>query len=1012
MDNSTINSQSALKLAIDAAGLGRFEYNHTTKQIVINDRVRSWLKIQVFEPIQLNEFVKSIKNYSQFVDSVNNAFENGTSAFLLEFESNCSPSKAFQLNGQIVIENQTITGIIQPTENKKESLAENYFQITNAVPAIVWITDADGYCTYLNQQWGTFTGLPIDISEGFGWLNAIHPDDRKNAENIFIECNTNRKDYKVDIRIQTMSGDYRWCIDRGIPKFSSDGTYEGMVGTVIDVHDEKLAGERSRYREEELNSIVESATFPIGVYIGKELRIKIANKSMIKAWGKGDDVIGKLYTEILPELSDQEIFSELQYVFSSGKPIHHENKKVDILINQTLTTHYFNYSFTPVFDSNGNVYGVMNTAADVTDLNLAKSKSQQNELRFEKLVETAPAAIGVFVGRDLLIETHNKTFALIVGKGNDIAGKPLRDVMPELLSEGQPFLKILDDVYTTGIPFETFGTQVKIVQNGIMSFNYYDFTYTPMFDENGEVYAILDIAIDVTSNVIAQNKVLESEKSLRNTILKAPVAMCILKQPNFIVEIANDRMLELWKVESSIIGNPIFDFVPEAQEQGFDTLLLRVINNGETITASETLFTTLRDGDLTNVYVDFVYEPFKDNDETITGIIVVAHDVTQQVLSRRKIEDAEERARLAIDAADLGVYELNLENDEIISSDRFDEIMGVPKNQNRSETSKMIHDDDKEIRENALRKALSTGNLDYEARIKRHDNSQVWFRAKGKIIMDDAGKPKTLIGVVQDISEQKQFAEELTRLVFRRTMELQRSNEDLQQFAHVASHDLKEPVRKIKFYSNMLQDQFSSLLPPKALGHLNKIHNATDRMFSMIDGVLKYSSIRGSAKDIEKIDLNTIFADVESDLEVLINQKGADIVREKLPEIEGAAVLIHQLFYNLINNALKFSTTDEQPLIAVTAELLTKFDIEMVKITIADNGIGIDSDYITKIFNPFIRLNPKDKYEGTGLGLSLCKKIIEQHFGIIEATGSSGEGAIFTIILPLKQHNEHFHPTV
>ena len=210
----------------------------------------------------------------------------------------------------------------------------------------------------------------------------------------------------------------------------------------------------------------------------------------------------------------------------------------------------------------------------------------------------------------------------------------------------------------------------------------------------------------------------------------------------------------------------------------------------------------------------------------------------------------------------------------------------------------------------------------------------------------------------------------------------------------------------------MLQDQFSSLLPPKAIGHLNKIHNATDRMFSMIDGVLKYSSIRGSAKDIEKIDLNTIFADVESDLEVLINQKGADIVREKLPEIEGAAVLIHQLFYNLINNALKFSTTDEQPLIAVTAELLTKFDIEMVKITIADNGIGIDSDYITKIFNPFIRLNPKDKYEGTGLGLSLCKKIIEQHFGIIEATGSSGEGAIFTIILPLKQHNEHFHPTV
>ena len=237
-------------------------------------------------------------------------------------------------------------------------------------------------------------------------------------------------------------------------------------------------------------------------------------------------------------------------------------------------------------------------------------------------------------------------------------------------------------------------------------------------------------------------------------------------------------------------------------------------------------------------------------------------------------------------------------------------------------------------------------------------------------------------------------------------MELQRSNEDLQQFAHVASHDLKEPVRKIKFYSNMLQDQFSSILPAKAVGHLAKIHNATDRMFSMIDGVLKYSSIRGSTNDIEKIDLNTLFRDVESELEVLINQKFAVILRDNLPEIEGAPVLIHQLFYNIVNNALKFSTTEKQPIINITAELLKKFNVEMVKITIADNGIGLDPDYVTKIFNPFIRLNPKDKYEGTGLGLSLCKKIIEQHYGIIEAIGSEGQGATFNIILPLQQSSE------
>lgn len=1006
-------TENAQNLAIDAAGLGRFEYNHQKKEIEINDRVRSWLNIEAFGSIHINHFLKSIKNSSELLNQLNNAFANDLQRISIDVASEFGVPQFLRINGQMSDDKITMIGIIQPRSTPIENTPETYFQLTNTVPAIVWTTDSNGYCTYLNQQWTEYTGMSVNTSEGFGWLNAIHPEDRKQAEADFLHCNSKHIPYKVNFRVKNVSGDYRWCIDHGVPQFSENGNFIGMVGTVVDIHEERLASEKSKYREEELNSIVESATFPIGVYIGTELRIKIANKSMIDAWGKGDDVIGKLYTELLPELENQEIFSELQQVVLTGIPIHHQNKKVELFINQELKTHYFNYSFTPLLNSDGTVSGVMNTAADVTDLNKAKSKSQQNEQRFTKLVETAPVAIGVFFGRELFIETYNKTFEQIVGKGSNISGKRLCDVMPELLSEGQPFLKILDDVFTTGIPFETFGTQVKIVQNGQMTYNYYNFTYTPMFDENGDVYAILDIAVDVTENVIAQNMVRESEKSLRNTILKAPVAMCILKQPNFIVEIANDRMIDLWHVSPEILNKPIFDYLPEGKEQGFDKLLLKVVDNGETIKAYETAFSQIRNGELQTIYVDFVYEPFRDNDEKITGVIIVAHDVTQQVLARRKIEEAEARARLAIDAADLGVYEVNYNDPlDIKYSPRFKEIWGLSEIKDRLQLIEKIHPDDRKKRELAHLNSYETGNLDYEARIKKDDGSQSWIRAKGKVLLDDAGNPLTLIGVIQDITEQKQFAEELTRLVFQRTLELQRSNEDLQQFAHVASHDLKEPVRKIKFYSNMLQDQFVDVLPSKAVSHLDKIHNATDRMFSMIDGVLKYSSIRGTAQDIEKIDLNEVFENVQSDLEVLIKQKSASVIVDDLPEIEGAAVLIHQLFYNIVNNALKFSTTEVKPIIKVQSEILKRYDVEMAKITISDNGIGLDPEYITKIFNPFIRLNPRDKYEGTGLGLSLCKKIVEQHYGFIEAAGEQGQGAVFNIILPLKQDGKLYVPAI
>ncbi|RYF96064.1 MAG: hypothetical protein EOO02_22630 [Chitinophagaceae bacterium] len=210
-------------------------------------------------------------------------------------------------------------------------------------------------------------------------------------------------------------------------------------------------------------------------------------------------------------------------------------------------------------------------------------------------------------------------------------------------------------------------------------------------------------------------------------------------------------------------------------------------------------------------------------------------------------------------------------------------------------------------------------------------------------------------------------------------------------------------MRKISTFSGRLQQEYADQLPEKAKLFLEKIANATSRMYAMIDGVLSYSTLNASEQPMARIDLDKIMQHIESDLEVPIQYKKAIINKCNLPEIDGAEVLIYQLFYNLINNSLKFSRSEVAPVITISSSIASKDEKDFAVIEVADNGIGFTGDEAERIFNSFTRLHGKDKYEGTGLGLALCRKIAERHHGFINAAGNEGKGAIFTVWLPLKQ---------
>lgn len=233
--------------------------------------------------------------------------------------------------------------------------------------------------------------------------------------------------------------------------------------------------------------------------------------------------------------------------------------------------------------------------------------------------------------------------------------------------------------------------------------------------------------------------------------------------------------------------------------------------------------------------------------------------------------------------------------------------------------------------------------------------------------------------------------------------ELERSNKELEQFAYAASHDMQEPLRKIQTFASFLTDDNKPATAETNKKYISKIQESAKRMSGIIEDLLNYS-YQGTENKFTNTDLNEIVANVIYDLELLVNQKSALIQYDNLPVIEAVPSQMHQLFYNLINNSLKFSKVSEPPRIFITSRLTENpAGVPGVSLNLSDNGIGFEPEYADKIFQLFKRLNDKHSYSGSGIGLALCKKIVNNHNGSIVAEGELNKGASFDIWLPVKQ---------
>lgn len=283
-----------------------------------------------------------------------------------------------------------------------------------------------------------------------------------------------------------------------------------------------------------------------------------------------------------------------------------------------------------------------------------------------------------------------------------------------------------------------------------------------------------------------------------------------------------------------------------------------------------------------------------------------------------------------------------------------------------------------------------------------------WLETFGRYVRDEKGEVVKILGITRDITRLKVYEQSLEMKI----RELNRSNAELEEFAYVASHDMQEPLRKLITFSERLTSKFGDALQEEGLLYINRMVAAANNMRSLIDNLLDFSRVARVSDAFEDTNLGAVFQKALADLEVSIEETGARITAAPLPVIEAQPGQMKQLFVNIISNAIKFRQPSVAPVITVDCSALSEQEAGILvpgnlkkyyRIRITDNGIGFEQEYAEKIFQIFQRLHGKAEYPGSGIGLAICKKIVDYHNGIIYARGELGKGATISIVLPEKQ---------
>ena len=507
--------------------------------------------------------------------------------------------------------------------------------------------------------------------------------------------------------------------------------------------------------------IIMHSKFPMFLFWGPDLICfyNDAYRPYLGKNGKHPSAIGKKGVDCWHE-NWEILYPKIERILREEESILMEDELIPIFRNGKIEDVYWTYCYSVVNDDNNDPCGVFCTCSE-TSTRVKIINDSKNNLEFA----INAAELGTWelnpVTNKIIMNNRMKNWFGIEADGNidffnamDIIDKKDKEIVSETINKAFEF--------SSG---GAFNIDYKIINPLTKQERVVRSKGKVFFNDKQEAYLFSGILQDITQEMISRQALIDSENNFKKLVEQAPVAICVLKGPDFVITVANAVVLNSWnKTKEEVINKPIFSVVPETYKQGFEKILLQVYTTGERQIVTELPLIPFNNDMHEVLYFNLVYEAILDNYGKIYGIMGVAINVTEQVNARRKIEDAEERLRLAIEASNLGVYDLDMITNKLITSPRGMFIFGFDKQSSMEESLMAIHSDDRLNRTEAFEKSLITGKLFYEVRVIWKNKDVHWIRVEGRTYKNADNKPIRALGTILDITEQRNSEDELLKI--------------------------------------------------------------------------------------------------------------------------------------------------------------------------------------------------------------------------------------------------------
>lgn len=751
---------------------------------------------------------------------------------------------------------------------------------------------------------------------------------------------------------------------------------------------------------------------PAAVYVC-DMRgvIKKYNEQAVKLWGRRPGTANKeerfcgaykLYNADNTYLAPEK--TPVAACLEDGLP----RKDQELIVERPdLSRIYIRANVVPLTNDKGRQIGTINCFYDITEQKNTEKELRRKTMELRDYVDNA--AIGLhWVDANGIIKWANKAELDMLGYAPD-------EYIGHHISEFHVQRDKIEDILVRLNCNETLSNYEAELRCKDGSTRFVHIS-SNVFWEDGKFTHTRCFTVDITERKRLFDALEEAEKNQRHILKRLPAALysCDI---NGYITFYNDAAVNLWGREPQL-GRDLWCGSwkinrPDGSSLALDTCPMAICLREARPVYGEEIIVVRPNGELR--YVLPHPQPVFDTSGKMIGAVNMLMDITELKRAEQAVRESEERFKTAANTAPVLIWMADENKNRYFFNRGWLEFTGRrPEQEVGSGWVHNVHPDDKDRLLNAYNSAFDN-RQEYrtEYRLRRHDGQFRWILSHGIPRYSTEGIFEGFIGTCIDIQDKKMITEALEKEVNERTSDLRTANqqlmhynEQLEQFAYAASHDMKEPLRKILFYNNHLWETTASKLNDKEREYLGRSINSAKRMAGLIDDLLEYSKATSESQHFEPVDLNEIIDEIVLLHKDVIEEKKVSVQFSALPVIMAIPFQMRQLFDNLITNSLKYHHPEKQPEIVISTEITTgegipdlEKDKNYHKLLVCDNGIGFEPEYSEKIFELFQRLGTS-RYSGTGVGLALCKKIIQNHHGTILATGQLNEGACFEIYLP------------